>query len=63
MKPKTEWAVDSEATRAGEKNNYFSKIQLVGQEDIQTRHFSLPKVRLILYKYGGRFPLLLSFNI
>ena len=29
MRPKAEWAIDSEA---GEGNNCFSKIQLVGQK-------------------------------
>ena len=30
MRPKVEWAIDSEAPE-GERNNCFSKIQLVGQ--------------------------------
>ena len=30
----------------GESNNCFSKIQLVGQKDIETKHLSLDKARL-----------------
>ena len=30
----------------GERNNCFSKIQLVGQKDIETKHLSLAKARL-----------------
>ena len=50
----------------GERNNCFSKIQLVGQKNIETkqvkaRHQSIlpPKH----YKYGGRFSLLVGYNI
>jgi len=46
----------------GERNNCLSKIQLVGQKNIETKHFSLVKARhqsFFLppkhYKYGGRF--------
>ena len=31
MRPKAEWAIDSEATRSRGMINCFSKIQLVGQ--------------------------------
>ena len=30
----------------GERNNCFSKIQLVGQKKIETKHLSLVKARL-----------------
>ena len=30
----------------GEKNNCFSKIQLVGQKNIEAKHLSLVKARL-----------------
>ena len=30
----------------GERNNFFSKIQLVGQNNIETKHLSLIKVGL-----------------
>ena len=30
----------------GETNNYFSKIQLVGQRNIKTKHLALVKARL-----------------
>ena len=33
MRPKAEWAIDSEAMRA-RGNNCFSKIQLVGEKKI-----------------------------
>ena len=29
-----------------ERNNYFSKIQLVGQKNTETKHLSLVKARL-----------------
>ena len=41
----------------GERNNCFSKIQLAGQKNIET--FLPPKH----YKYGGRFSLLVGYNI
>ena len=49
----------------GERNNCFSKIQLVGQKNIETKHLSQVKAFLPPkhYKYGGRFSLLVSFNI
>ena len=30
----------------GERNNCFSKIQLVGEKNIETRHLALVKARL-----------------
>ena len=54
----------------GERNNCFSKIQLVGQKNIQTKHLSQVKARdfnpflpLKHYKYGRRFSLLVGYNI
>ena len=41
MRPKAEWAIDSEAMR----NNCFSKIHLVGQKNIETKHLSQAKAR------------------
>ena len=44
MRRKAEWAIDSEAMRG--KNNYcFSKIQLVGQKNIETKYLSQVKAR------------------
>ena len=37
MRPKAEWAIDSEAMRA-RGIIVFSKIQLVGQKNIKTKH-------------------------
>ena len=42
MRPKAEWAIDSE----GERNNCFSKIKLIGQKNIETKDLSLVKARL-----------------
>jgi len=36
MRPKAEWAIDPEAVRI----NGFSKIQLVDQKNIDTKHLS-----------------------
>ena len=53
----------------GERNNCFSKIELVGQKNIETKHFLQVKARLQYfklpkhYKYGGRFTLLVGYNI
>ena len=45
MRPKAEWAIDPEAMRARGIGNCFSKIQLVGQKNIDTKHLSQPKAR------------------
>ena len=45
MRPKAEWAIDSEAMRA-RGTIVFSKIQLVGQKNIKTKHLSQVKARL-----------------
>ena len=53
----------------GERNNFFSKIQLVGQKNVETKHLSQVKARheSLLppkhYKYGGCFSLLVGYNI
>ena len=39
MRPKAKWAIDYE----GERNNCFSKILLVGQKNIETKHLSQVK--------------------
>ena len=49
----------------GERNNCFSKIQLVGQKNIETKHLSQdinPFLPPKHYKYGRRFPLLVGYN-
>ena len=38
MRPKAEWAIYE-----GDRNNCFSKIQLVGQKNIEPKHLSLVK--------------------
>ena len=45
MRPKDEWAIDSRAHEGG-RNNCFSKIQLVGQKNIETKHLSLVKATM-----------------
>ena len=45
MRPKAEWAIDSEAMRA-RGIIVLVKIQLVGQKNIDTKHLSLGKARL-----------------
>ena len=53
----------------GEINNCFSKIQLVGQKNIETKHLSQVKARhqsyftAKHYKHDGRFSLLVGYNI
>ena len=46
----------------GERNNCFSKIQLVGQKSIEAKHLS-PFLPPKHYKYDGRFSLLVGYNI
>ena len=53
----------------GERNNIvFSKIQVVGQKNIETKHLSQVKARHQSfltpkhYKYGGHFSLLVGYN-
>ena len=68
MRPKAKWAIDSEAMRARGINYCFSKIQLVGQKNIETKHLSQVKARnqsyftAKHYKYDGRFSLLVGYN-
>ena len=53
----------------GERNNCFSKIQLVGQKNIETKHLLQVEARhqsyftAKHYKYDGRFLLLVGYNI
>ena len=55
----------------GKRNNYncFSKIQLVGQKNIETKHLFQVKARhqsfftAKHYKYGGRILLLVGYNL
>ena len=54
----------------GKRNNCFSKIQLVGKKKISRLNI-FPKLKLDFnpflppkhYKYGGRFSLLVGYNI
>ena len=45
----------------GERNNCFSKIQLVGQKEIDKKHLSLVKARL-KFVLRWRFSLLVGYN-
>jgi len=45
MRLKAEWAIDSEAIRVRGINYCFSKIHLVGQKNIETKHLVLVKGR------------------
>ena len=53
----------------GERNNCFSKIQLVGQKNIKTKHLSQFKARLQssfttkTLQIWRRFSLLVGYNI
>ena len=68
MKPKAEWAIDSEAMKARRiivlvKSNWLFK------RNIETKNLSLVKTRpnpflpSERYKYGGCFSLLVGYNI
>ena len=37
----------------GERNNCFSKIQLVGQKNIETKRLSLVKATFLVFKAGA----------
>ena len=37
----------------GERNNCFSKIQQVGQKNIETKHLSLVKAIILVFKAGA----------
>ena len=39
-------------THEGERNNCFSKIQLVGQNNIETKRLSLVKAIVLVFKAG-----------
>ena len=62
MRPKTEWAIDSE--HEGERNNCFSKIQLFGQK-YRDKQLQLVKARLnpFLPPKSRRFSLRVGYNI
>ena len=45
----------------GERNNCFSKIQLVGQKNIETKHLSLVKARL-KFALSWRFSPQVGYN-
>ena len=45
----------------GERNNCFSKSQLVGQKNLETKHLSLVKARL-KFALSRRFSLLVGYN-
>ena len=45
----------------GERNNCFSKIQLVGQKNIETKHLSLVKAGFFGFQ-SRRFSLLVGYN-
>ena len=45
MRPKAEWAINSEAMRARGIIVLVLKIQLVGQKNIATKHLSLVQAR------------------
>ena len=47
----------------GERSNCLSKIQLVGQKNIKTKHLSEVLFHRQHYKYDGRFSLLVGYNI
>ena len=40
-------------THEGERNNCFSKIQLVGQKNIETKHLLLVKAIVLVFKAGA----------
>ena len=68
MRPKAEWAIDSEAMRA-RGIIVFSKIQLVGQKNIETKHLSRVKARhqsffaAKTFQIWRHFSLLVGYNI
>ena len=45
----------------GKRNNCFTKIQLVGQKNIETKHLSLVKARL-KFALSRRFSPLVGYN-
>ena len=63
MRPETEWAIDS-AANEGERNNYFSKIQLVRQK-YRDKTALASKTRFRRHCFGlqsRRFSLLVGYN-
>ena len=43
----------SRRAHEGERNNCFSKIQPVGQKNIDTKHLSLVKATILVFKAGA----------
>ena len=65
MRPKAEWAINSEAMRAGGIIVLISKIQLVGQK-YRDKTTLVSKTRFSRYCYGfqsRRFSLIVGYNI
>ena len=70
MRPKAEWAIDSEAMRARGIIVKYCKIQLVDKKKISRQNI-FRKLKLAFnpflppkhYKYGERFSLLVGYNI
>ena len=52
MRPKAEWAIDSEPMRA-RGIIVLVKNQLVGQKNIETIHLSLVKAIILVFKAGA----------
>ena len=63
MRLKAEWAIDS--GYEGERNNCFSKIQLVGRKNIETKHLSQVKAEHQSFFAAKtlQISLLVSYNI
>ena len=65
MRPKAEWAIDSEAMRARgiiflvKSNSLVKKYNIFRKLKLDINPFLPPKH----YKYGGRFSLLVAYNI
>ena len=69
MRPRAEWAIDSEAMRASKIQVKFTKIQLVGKKIPRKNMFHKLKLEINPflppkhYKYDRRFSLLEGYNI
>ena len=46
-------AHEAEEAHEGERNNCFSKIQLVGQKNIEAKHLSLVEAIILVFKAGA----------
>ena len=58
---KASWAIDSEPMRARGIIYCFSKIQLVGQKNIETKHLLQVKARL-KFALSWHFSLIVGYN-